>query len=425
MKKVFTTIALALALVLTVPVAIPQTVVVAEAATKTAAYVDCNEIGVNATTQIYLDNKKSKASYTFSSSKKSVATVSKKGVITGKKTGTVKITVTQKYKGKTTKVGTVKITVKKAEIPEYLADEDNEVWVSAQPGWISEENPMEVYVSQYVYCMNPKAKYTFYSDSTDLVISKDGMVTEVKKSGKAHYIIKETYKGKTRTVGKVPVQMMDPKYIGADTVELCVGDDVFYLKDYIMALGNYNFSWSDTKQSVEEAIQSANDPDQSDEDEVLAINVESDGSWYGGIKAKAQGTRYCTITQYNYLTGKYDKVVAQFTIVVPDTSKLTDLKMPWEQEDSRWDSYNSATNTVEMSYYEEYSEIWMEPTPYKYSGSYEVTSSNPDVVSAKIKTDEWGGQYLTLEYLKAGTSTITIRAGEFQKSFIIKVVDKE
>ena len=102
--RMLSAMALVLSLVMTAPVIIPQVTVVAEAATKTSAWVYDNEIGVNATTKIYLEDKKAKASYRFSSSKKSIASVSKKGVITGVKPGTANITVSQKYKGKTSKI---------------------------------------------------------------------------------------------------------------------------------------------------------------------------------------------------------------------------------------------------------------------------------------------------------------------------------
>lgn len=60
---------------------------------------------------ITIKGKKAKATYTFSSSAKGKATVSKKGVVTAKKKGAVKITVKEKFKQKTRKVGTVMVTI--------------------------------------------------------------------------------------------------------------------------------------------------------------------------------------------------------------------------------------------------------------------------------------------------------------------------
>lgn len=62
--------------------------------------------------QITIKNMNKKAVYRFTSSSKSKAVVSKKGVITAKKEGKVTITVTEKYKKKTRKLGKVTVTVR-------------------------------------------------------------------------------------------------------------------------------------------------------------------------------------------------------------------------------------------------------------------------------------------------------------------------
>lgn len=61
---------------------------------------------------IVIKNKNKKASYSFVSSAKAKAAVTKKGVIKAKKTGKATITVKEKYKKKTRKLGNVKVTVK-------------------------------------------------------------------------------------------------------------------------------------------------------------------------------------------------------------------------------------------------------------------------------------------------------------------------
>ncbi len=66
--------------------------------------------------RIVIKNKNKKCRYTFTSNKKKIATVSKKGVVKGKKKGTAKITVKEiSKKGKKRKLGKVKVkvTVKK------------------------------------------------------------------------------------------------------------------------------------------------------------------------------------------------------------------------------------------------------------------------------------------------------------------------
>ncbi len=62
--------------------------------------------------KITIKKKKKKAKYTFSSSSRKKATVSKKGLVTAKKAGTVKITVKEKYKKKTRKLGKVTVVIR-------------------------------------------------------------------------------------------------------------------------------------------------------------------------------------------------------------------------------------------------------------------------------------------------------------------------
>ena len=130
MKRILTTIALALSLVLATPAVLPQTAVVAQAEVHYPGDSDTfgNGIGINATIQIKVSGVPSKAKITYSSNKKSVATVSSKGVVKGVSLGKAKITVKQTYKGKTKKLKTLTVQVRNAKI----FSDDN--WIAAQPG---------------------------------------------------------------------------------------------------------------------------------------------------------------------------------------------------------------------------------------------------------------------------------------------------
>lgn len=481
MKKCLTVFALVLSLVMVMPLLAPQEAVVAYAAEKPYAYLDMNTIGINGTTKVYIENKNSKATYSFSSSKSSVASVSNKGVVTGKKAGTAKITVQQKYKGKTSKVGTLKVVVKNSKINKYVKVER-----TAQPGYF-QRNPFKERIDELVEYRNPKAKYSFSSDSDDLVISKDGKVTEVKNPGKANYIIKETYKGKTRTVGKMPVVLREPKYYGLDTIQLYIGDkfdlrgdadgDYAYFNTPMLAgVCKYNFFWNDEVRSDEEILQSVNDNENGngDLDSPIKLNIKK-GAWDQTMNAQKEGTVNCAIVQWNYLESKFDKVIGRFNIVVSDASKLTDFQFPWEREKMEGEidegyTYDSKTNTVEASlyassYYDEDEggiSLYMKQVPSVYYGTYKVQSSDSSVVSveaedyagydnSKPKTygDEGfttetdgsigreypyitspdnridGGRYLNLRFNKAGKATITVKAGGVEKSFDIHVIDED
>lgn len=88
------------------------TEVQAKKAKKASLSVKNVTLNVGQTKKIGIKKKKKNAKYTFHTSKKSVATVSKSGKIKAKKAGTAKITVKEKYKKKTRKVGTVVVKVK-------------------------------------------------------------------------------------------------------------------------------------------------------------------------------------------------------------------------------------------------------------------------------------------------------------------------
>ena len=92
-----------------------------EAAKKTKLKTKKVSIFVKGKKKISITGKKAKHKYTFTSKKKKIAKVSKKGVITGVKAGkttiTVKDTWKQKGKKKSKKLGTINVTVKKKTTP--------------------------------------------------------------------------------------------------------------------------------------------------------------------------------------------------------------------------------------------------------------------------------------------------------------------
>lgn len=424
MKKILSVMALVCSLILVAPIIFPQTAVEVEAASKTELGYMPEAIAVNETAKISLYNKKSKAKYTYTSNKKSVATVSSKGVVTGKAAGTAKITVNQKLNGKTTKVGVYTIKVKNAKISEYIGEEGL-WWFSAQPG-IYKDEPSKIMPQDCLEYMNSKAKYSFYSNNSDLVISKTGKVTDVKKSGKAKLTVKETYKGKTRTVGSFPVELKDPTYTGEKDRTLYVGD-MIYLNEYLEGVGRYWFTMSDEKRSEDEILQEAGGEESLGGD-VLKMGTDEDGNWDSTLEAVSAGTRYCYVTQYNYITKTYDKVFAEFVINVPDTSKMTEMQLPWEKADYSG-SFDKAKNTLTFGYssdpYEDenYYEFTVDFKPAHYSGKIEVISSDPSVVTGEISELFEDSVVIWLEAKKVGKSTITIKAGDMEKSFEMNVYD--
>lgn len=407
MKKILLTIALALSLVLATPAVLPQTAVVAQAAAEVNfSWEYWSGLGINATTRIEVSGAPSKAKITYSSNKKSVATVSSKGVVKGVSVGKAKITVKQTYKGKTKKLKTLTVQVRNAKIDKsnYV---EGDLWIGAQPGWVSKNNPVDVSEYNVLSFKNPKAKYTYYTDNKDLVMDENGKATEVKNSGVAEITVKETYKNKTRKVGTFSLILKDPEYVGEDTLKIYQGqkDNV---SDYISACGPCVFYWNDKDFTDEEALEDDNGADSVVLDDVFELVTDEDGNCI--VKGKNPGIRYVALIQYNYLTEKFDKVFARFKIEVVDTSKANKIKFPW-------DGYKEDNPSYVFRLYEDdtdYVSVYLD-TKY-YSGSYQVTSSDPNVVTAEMDNDS-----IKLKGISAGTATVTLKVNGAERSFKVKV----
>lgn len=209
---------------------------------------------------------------TYSSSNTKVATVNKNGLITTKdKVGSTKITVRiQKTKKK---VGTFTVKVKKAVILSKLTKREltNNNWdyfeaqarlwsdytftpgITPNDGKIAAVLPKDASYErntyddfEYIIFANLKAKYTYFSSDPSLLkITTKGVVTEVVDTeGVVDIIVKETYKKKTRVVGKFPVAIQDTaKFLDDGKAITCKRFSYSYVdseKDEVIS--NYEFS---------------------------------------------------------------------------------------------------------------------------------------------------------------------------------------
>ena len=113
-KKPKRLVALLLSLLLVISM-IPATGLTVEAATKPKLAKKSVSIVVGGKAKIKVKNAPKKAKITYKSAKKNIATVSKKGMVKGIKSGTTKITVSIKKNSKATKL-TYKVTVKKPKL---------------------------------------------------------------------------------------------------------------------------------------------------------------------------------------------------------------------------------------------------------------------------------------------------------------------
>lgn len=414
MKKILSTIALALSLVLATPAVLPQTAVVAQAAAEVNfSWEYWSGLGINATTRIEVSGAPSKAKITYSSNKKSVATVSSKGVVKGVSVGKAKITVKQTYKGKTKKLKTLTVQVRNAKIDKsnYV---EGDLWIGAQPGWVSKNNPVDVSEYNVLSFKNPKAKYTYYTDNKDLVMDENGKATEVKNSGVAEITVKETYKNKTRKVGTFSLILKDPEYVGEDTLKIYQGQKE-NVSDYISACGVVGIYCNDEDFTDEEALknfalENEDGANPVKADDVLELVNDEDGYWDYEIKGKNPGIRYAAMLQYNYLTQKYDKVFARFKIEVVDTSKANKISFPWDDDEEDNPSYVFRLDEDDTDYVSVYLD-----TKY-YSGSYQVTSSDPNVVTAEMDDDS-----IKLKGISGGTATVTLKVNGAERAFKVQV----
>ncbi len=184
-----------------------------------------SQLGVNCKTKLCILRKDTYntvklSNFTFKSTKPSVATISKKGVITGKKLGKTTINV---YKNKKL-VCKKTFTVRTAYIDKGGTITGNSPYIDLQD---------EYYPYSYMYHINPKAKYSFIisdEDKEKVVIDENGSI-KAKYNEADTITIKcvEKYKGKSVTFGTVKLEIV-PVELRGDTLYMSAEDN-YYISD--------------------------------------------------------------------------------------------------------------------------------------------------------------------------------------------------
>ena len=407
-KKVF--ICMILAFVMTI---VGLTPVSAE--TKTQKVRISNSIlGINAKRSIWLpESAPQGATYTYTSSNPSVASVNKKGRVTGKKTGSVTIKVTQHYKGKAKALNSVKVTVKNAHISSYYKN----FALSTQSGaWEDlysspvEETQQRGYI---ISCANPKAVYKMYSADPKKVKASGNTITYVsgKAGDKVKITVKETYNKKTKTIGSFTVVFRDPK-LTTDAVTWYTGHtySTWELVSNHMSFKSY---FSETplddqqiKEIGEQGAEFTGDP---------AFEYEYGIGDASAPKVIDSGTRYFYCYLYNYNTKKYEYIGDYVTIHLVK-APLTSLEI------------SDSDKTVELTANGAVSYVKFVPNPNSNQfdlGRLTITSSDPLVVDAYLRRAQLSGNHMmsqvSLKPHNPGTATITIEADGVQESFIVIV----
>lgn len=65
--------------------------------------------------------------------------------------------------------------------------------------------------------------------------------------------------------------------------------------------------------------------------------------------------------------------------------------------------------------------VWVSLDTKYYSGPYQVTSSDPNVVTAEMDEDDEDGDCITLKGISAGTATVTLKVNGAERSFKVEV----
>lgn len=279
-----------------------------------------------------ISGKSKSATYTYKSSKTSIASVSKKGVVTAKKAGKTQITVTEVKGGKKKTVGTVKVTVHKLEHNGY------DWFFSAAEGRY-EKYPYQLKVKDFFNYVNPKATYTWSCKKPEVItITKKGKITHMdasalsKKEGYSFrwdwidLVIKETYKGKTSKF-TYTIRVAEPGFEDKEsgsTIELKKGE-IFDVTSYVaMGTGaDYGVMISDeykTEQELWAIINDAGDDNDSDDasDDIYEKIFDKDGYWTCEIKAKETGKLYVYYFAYNYTKGEFDRYIGYYVINITE-----------------------------------------------------------------------------------------------------------
>lgn len=342
------------------------------------------------------------ATYTYTSSNKKVVTVSKDGILTGVKAGKAKITVMQNYKGKNTKVGICSVEVKAAtlerdyyEVNYYKGDalDYNYSDYDANNWWIFEYKVKD-------------AKYTYTpSDPDVLEINSDGLITKLGQPGESTTVtVIETYKKKTRTIGKITVKICVPT-LSETEVEVGLGQYI-YPFDYVTGYtGKYSVVCSDSANPVldnSDVGKTTNNYDASDD--VLDFVIEEDGSWWL-LQARKYGTAYV----HYYMTSDEISADTYIGTIKFQVNYMKATSLTWKE------SYDTIIDGVIQEEYDEEDDkfyLFYSYMPEYCNDTVTVTSSNTNV--ATIGKDTYSDDGVVELIVKGeGTTTITVKLGDY------------
>lgn len=381
----------------------------------------------------YLNDANSNAKYTYTSSNKKIATVTKDGIVKGIKAGKAKVKIKQTLKKKTTTVGTVTVNVMKATISPY-ADTDAEMIheLVNQPGYFRStyKDPANCTVirpENYLDYTNIKAVYKIYSqDTKKLSLTSYGVVKNTSGTGTVKLTIKETYKKKTRTVGTIKIKISNPSlYKETKDSKIIVGNSALFR----IFCGKFGIVLTETAEPLSDvneinaAVHDGYEP--FDDDAVL--KYEGFADFHNGItfQGKSPGNRYIHFYMYDFAKKQYTTLIDSAFLSVTDIPNAESVYMDFQKDTDYDPDYYNTEDGLQVSCYSSRS-YSITTEPYNYTGDFEVTSSDESVVTAFAQRSSYGDASgkLYLTYLNPGTSTITVKANGAETSFKVTVAPR-
>lgn len=351
----------------------------AEAAAKKAKLVGYNNtIGIASTPEyLYVENRNEKATYTFSSKDKKIATVNKYGNVTGVAIGKTTITLKETYKKKTTTIGTYVIKVVNSSL-----DTKEQKFV------LYNKNDAPILYK------NLKAKYTYtISDPTILKVEDDGTLRAL-KTGTSTVTVQETYKKVTRSLGTFSAQVIVPTIAEKSAnfdIPLNASVNTENIEIENSSWGGI-YSYESGNPSIVE----------------VATATTSWGDNYYTLKGISLGTTQISV----YLEYNGEKVLIGTVNATVKEIPVTEFKLNkdylYKDEDN-----NLFTYAYLSSYYTLNLKDYLVINPANTSTPVTFTSEDESVATVDANGD--------LKTVKAGKTTVTATCGSFTEKIIIYV----
>jgi hypothetical protein len=352
--------------------------------------------------KVTIEGANKNASYSFSSSNKSIVTVKKSkngttGYLTGIKAGTATITCKQTLNGETTTVGKTKVTVEKSSVRATATADRLTIGTGTLGNWVNEP------ICDFDYRI-PDAKYTYTSNSSNFKI-KDKKYDEVgagegyfgyaqtytaKKAGTYTITVKETYKKKTRKVGTFKVHVLDFKIVDNYTIEPNETVQASYMLKNQKRGMNYYFEGDGF------------DAFKKNKNSIVYFTEEYGDVIINGVK---EGT--AKINVYEGSSESNKKLVGSFTITVANT-------------------YITFYNKKHLTYVgNEYSSIYMRTSSNVDVNDITITPSDNTLVSIDKGEKSGSLKRWNINALKKGTVTIVAKYGDLEISGTITIYETE